>query len=57
MASIYQEIMIQIQLMQTIKLNIKNKIKIMDDENFPVQCHPLIKSKKKKSKEIKIETV
>ena len=49
--------MIQIQLMQTIKLNIKNKIKIMDDENFPVQCHPLIKSKKKKSKEVKIETV
>ena len=49
--------MIQIQLMQKIKLNIKNIMKIMDDENFPAQCHPVIKSKKKKSKEIKIETV
>ena len=49
--------MIQIQLMQKIKLNIKNKMRIMDDENFPAQCHPVIKSKRKKSKEIKIETV
>jgi len=40
-----------------IKFNIKNKIKIMNDENFPVQCHPVIKSKKKKSKEVKIETM
>ena len=29
----------------------------MDDENFSVQCHPLVKSKKKKSKEVEIETV
>ena len=59
--------MIQIQLMQKNKLNRKNKMKIMDDENFPVQCHPIIisekkksekkKSEKKKSEEEKIETV
>jgi len=24
---------------------------IMDEENLPAQCHPIIKSKKKKSKE------
>ena len=29
----------------------------MDDENLPVQCHPVIKSKKKKSKEEKNDTV
>jgi len=28
----------------------------MDEENLPVQCHPIIKSKKK-SKEKKVETV
>ncbi len=28
-----------------------------NDENFPVQCHPIIKSKKKKSKDLKNETV
>ena len=49
--------MIQIQLMQKIKLNIKNIMKIMDDENFPAQCHPLIKSKKKKIEEKENETV
>ena len=49
--------MILIQLMQKIKLNIKNRMRIMDDENFPVQCHPIIKSKKKKSLEVKVETV
>jgi len=49
--------MIQIQLMQTIKLNIKNKMKIMEEDNFPVQCHPLIKSKKKKIEEKENETV
>ena len=49
--------MIQIQLMQKIKLNINNKMKIMDDENFPVQCHPITKSKKRKSKEVKNETM
>jgi len=43
--------------MQKIKLNIKNKMRIMNDENFPVQCHPIVKSKKKKLKEEKIETV
>jgi hypothetical protein len=48
--------------MQKNKLNRKNKMKIMDDENFPVQCHPIIisekkKSEKKKSEEEKIETV
>ena len=49
--------MIQTQLMPKNKLNIKNKMRIMDDENFPVQCHPILKSKKKKSEEVKIETV
>ena len=29
---------------------------MMDEENSPVQCHPIIKSKKK-SKEKEIETV
>ena len=29
----------------------------MEDENLPVQCHPIIKSKKKKSEEIKNETM
>ena len=29
----------------------------MDDDNFPAQCHPVIKSKKKKVEKIKIETV
>jgi hypothetical protein len=29
----------------------------MDDENFPVQCHPVIKPKKKKSKDVKNETM
>jgi hypothetical protein len=28
-----------------------------DDENFPSQCHPSIKPKKKKVSEIKNETV
>ena len=49
--------MIQTQLMQKNKLNIKNKMKIMDDENFPEQCHPVIKSKKKKLEKVKIETM
>jgi hypothetical protein len=29
----------------------------MDEDNFPAQCHPLIKSKKKKQNEEKNETV
>jgi hypothetical protein len=29
----------------------------MDDENLPVQCHPVIKSKKKKQEEGKNDTV
>ena len=29
----------------------------MDDENFPVQCHPIRKSKKKKQEEEKNDTV
>ncbi len=29
----------------------------MDDENLPVQCHPITKLKKKKSSEQKNETV
>lgn len=29
----------------------------MDDENLPVQCHPVIKSKKKKSEDVKNDTV
>ena len=28
-----------------------------NDENLPSQCHPVIKSKKKKSKDTKNETV
>ena len=28
-----------------------------DDENFPAQCHPVIKPKKKKNKTIKNETM
>jgi hypothetical protein len=28
-----------------------------DDENFPVQCHPIIKTKKKKVKDVKNDTV
>jgi hypothetical protein len=49
--------MIQILLMQKIKLNIKNRMRIMDDENLPIQCHPFVKSKKKKLEKVKIETV
>jgi len=29
----------------------------MEDENLPVECHPIIKSKKKKSEKIKNETM
>lgn len=29
----------------------------MDEDNFPVQCHPLIRSKKKKLEERENETV
>jgi hypothetical protein len=29
----------------------------MDEDNFPAQCHPLIKSKKKKIEEKENETV
>jgi hypothetical protein len=29
----------------------------MDEDNFPVQCHPLIRSKKKKLEEKENETV
>ncbi len=29
----------------------------MDDENFPVQCHPVIKPKKKKLMDSKNETM
>ena len=30
----------------------------MDEEdNFPSQCHPLIKDKKKNKKEVKVETM
>ena len=28
-----------------------------EDENFPAQCHPVTKQKKKKLKELKHETV
>ena len=28
-----------------------------DDENLPVQCHPIIKTKKKKMKEVKDDTM
>ncbi len=30
---------------------------MVNDENFPVQCHPVIKPKKKKSKDSKNETM
>ena len=29
----------------------------MDDENLPVQCHPITKSKKKKPKDTENDTV
>ena len=29
------------------------RLTIMNDENLPAQCHPIIKSKKKKSKDNK----
>lgn len=29
----------------------------MDDENLPAQCHPVIKSKKKKPEDTKNDTV
>ena len=29
----------------------------MDDENLPAQCHPITKSKKKKTEDIKNDTV
>jgi len=29
----------------------------MDDENLPVQCHPIAKPKKKKQKVVKNDTV
>ena len=29
----------------------------MEDENLPAQCHPITKSKKKKSKDVKIDSV
>ncbi len=32
-------------------------MKSMDDENLPVQCHPIIKSKKKKPEEKNNDTV
>jgi len=28
-----------------------------NDENFPVQCHPIIKPKKKKSEKLKNDTM
>ena len=28
-----------------------------DDENLPAQCHPIIKPKKKKNKDVENETV
>jgi len=28
-----------------------------NNENFPVQCHPIIKTKKKKVKDVKNDTV
>lgn len=30
---------------------------MMDDENLPVQCHPIIKPKKKKPQDLKDDTV
>jgi hypothetical protein len=29
----------------------------MDDENMPAQCHPITKSKKKKTADVKNDTV
>ena len=29
----------------------------MDDENLPAQCHPIIKSKKKKPEDVKNDTM
>ena len=33
--------------MQTLNFNLISNL-IMDDENLPVQCHPILKPKKKK---------
>jgi len=41
---------------KTLNLYDFNLIKMDDDENFPSQCHPLIKTKKKKQDK-KNETV
>jgi hypothetical protein len=42
--------------MQTLNFNLIFKI-IMDDENLPVQCHPIPKLKKKKQEVTKNDTV
>lgn len=42
--------------MQTLNFN-SILMRIMDDENLPAQCHPITKSKKKKSKVTKNDTV
>lgn len=42
--------------MQTLNFNLCSN-NIMDDENLPVQCHPIPKPKKKKQKAIQNDTV
>ena len=42
--------------MQTLNFNLISNY-IMDDENLPVQCHPIVKPKKKKQKVVKNDTV
>lgn len=42
--------------MQTLNFDLI-KMKTMDDENLPVQCHPIIKPKKKKQEVTKNDTV
>ena len=42
--------------MQTLNFNLISNY-IMDDENLPVQCHPIAKPKKKKQEVVKNDTV
>ena len=42
--------------MQTLNFNLFNQIS-MEDENLPVQCHPIPKPKKKKTEEVRNDPV
>jgi hypothetical protein len=42
--------------MQTLNFNLFYN-NIMDEENLPAQCHPVLKTKKKKHEEVKNDSV